>query len=155
MEPAWIGTCTSRWAAPIARAMVITGISMGGVAVAIGQVGELALSVAALFVAAMLVLPFRQVTVTVDRHEMRVDFSGPYWKPVVLRRSDMKHVSAVEARPMRNGGWGYRGSLRLFHRLAVILRKGPAVKVEFSTGGWFLVTVDDSAGGVKALQTRA
>ncbi len=151
MQPTWVGTCNSTWAVPVATILAVAGVSLGGVAMVMGDAGA-AVPAISLVVAAMLVLPFRQVTVTVDRHEMRVDFSGPYWKPVVLRRSDIKKASAIDARPMRHGGWGYRGSLRIFHRLAVILRKGPAIRVEFSTGGWFIVTVEDAADGARALQ---
>ncbi len=147
MTPSWTGTCKSRWAAPVSIAALLAAVLMAAA-------GDRWAALGPAF-AALLIAPFRHVTVTIDPDTLRVDFAGPYWHPVVLRRSDIGRSAAIDANPWRYGGWGYRGSLKIFHRLAVILRRGPAIRLELATGGWFAVTVDDAAAGVEALQTRA
>jgi hypothetical protein len=37
-------------------------------------------------------------------------------------------VQAVDVRPMKVGGWGYRGSMRLFRRAAWVVRAGPGLR---------------------------
>jgi hypothetical protein len=49
-----------------------------------------------------------------------------------------------EVDPRRYGGWGYRGSLRLYRRAALNLRKGAGLRLELHDGRVFVVTVDDA-----------
>ncbi len=131
--------------------MIVIAAVVAAVSVAAGYL-LVALTAAVLVV---LVAPFRELTVTVDQHELRVDFSGPYWRPIRVRRSEILNPSAVDIRPLRHGGWGYRGSLTIFRRLAVILRGGPALRVDIASGGWLFVTVEDPESAVAELQTTA
>ncbi len=147
MTPSWTGTCQSRWATPVSITALLAAVLMV-------VAGDRWAALGPAF-AALLIAPFRHVTVTIDRDTLRVDFAGPYWRPVVLRRSDIRRSSAIDAGALRYGGWGYRGSLKIFHRLAVILRRGSAIRLELADGGWFIVTVDEAEAGVDVLQTRA
>lgn len=51
------------------------------------------------------------------------------------------------------GGWGYRGSLRLIRRAALVTRRGDALELELSRRRRFIVTVDQPAVFVNALRT--
>ncbi len=61
----------------------------------------------------------------------------------------------IDAKPRDWGGWGYRGSLFLMKQAAVVLRKGPAIRVDLKNGKVFVVTVDDPTQGVAVLNAYA
>jgi hypothetical protein len=63
----------------------------------------------------------------------------------------MAVATAIDVRPMRWGGWGYRGSLRWFRQAAVVVRGGPGIRVDLRDGRVFVVTVTDAATGAAAL----
>ena len=56
---------------------------------------------------------------------------------------------------MQTGGWGYRGSLRLFKRAALVTRRGEALELTLTRKRRFIVTVDDPAVFVAALDLKA
>ncbi len=60
-------------------------------------------------------------------------------------------ASVATAPVLRMGGFGYRGSLRLFRRAALITRPGEALEIELVGGRRFSVTVDDAASFAAAL----
>ena len=60
-------------------------------------------------------------------------------------------ATVVQAPLWRMGGLGYRGSLRLFKRAALITRRGDALAVELTKGRRFIVTVDEPAAFAEAL----
>ncbi len=71
-------------------------------------------------------------------------------------RQCFDHANVLSARvrrlsALRSGGWGYRGSLRLFKWAAVVTRGGDALEIQLSSGGRFLVTVDEPQDFVIAL----
>jgi hypothetical protein len=82
------------------------------------------------------------VRVSVGAHGLRVRPEGLRWPSVHLPLDRIARAEAVDLRPLRWGGWGYRGSLRLFHRAAWIVRAGPALQVELTDGTTFATTVD-------------
>ena len=62
-------------------------------------------------------------------------------------------ASVVPAPMWRMGGLGYRGSLTLFKRAALITRRGDALAVELTRGRRFIVTVDEPQSFADALTT--
>ena len=52
---------------------------------------------------------------------------------------------------LQMGGWGYRGSLKVFRRAALATRRGDALDVRLQGNRRFIVTVDDPADFVSAL----
>ena len=44
---------------------------------------------------------------------------------------------------MEWGGWGYRGSLALVKKAAIVLRAGPGLRLDLLNGRTFVVTIDD------------
>jgi len=145
MKPLFVGTCRSRWAMPFSVASIVS-------AIVVVILGDLVAAIA-LVIGSALLAPFRRIIVEINAKRLRVDFAAPYWHPLDLRIDQIARASAMEIRPWRHGGWGYRGSLRLFKRLAVILRRGPGIRLDLVGGGWVMITVDDPEAAVAALQT--
>jgi hypothetical protein len=63
----------------------------------------------------------------------------------------MVAVEAIDVEPTAWGGWGYRGSLRLFGRAAWVLRRGEGIRVDLEDGKTFAVTVDHADEGAAVL----
>ena len=147
----WEGGCRSRWALPTAVAFAGAGIAVAAAGIAGGAPG--AVVPGAILVAAGLpVLALVEVHVQVTGDALRVLYAGSLRRPVTtVPLADVETAEVVAVRPMRHGGWGYRGSLRLLRRAAVILRKGPGARFGLRGGRVFLVTVDDPDGLVAAV----
>jgi Protein of unknown function (DUF1648) len=62
-------------------------------------------------------------------------------------------ASALDVRPMKWGGWGYRGSLKVMKRAAMVVRAGDGIRLDLVGGLVLVVTVDDAATGAAVLQT--
>jgi hypothetical protein len=60
-------------------------------------------------------------------------------------------ASARNYSMMQMGGWGYRGSLKLLHRAAVVTRRGDALDLRLAGNRRFIVTVDSPGDFVRAL----
>jgi hypothetical protein len=52
------------------------------------------------------------------------------------------------------GGWGYRGSLKLFRRAALATRRGEALEIQLIGKRRFIVTVDNPEDYVAALNIQ-
>ena len=112
-------------------------------------------SAAAAFVFSILVLSaFRKITVTIDRRELVVRYAPPV---PVRHRIERKEIESVEViddvRPMKWGGWGYRGSRILFRRAAVVIRRGPGLRITTRDGRTLAITVDDPEGALAVLRS--
>ena len=93
------------------------------------------------------------VRVTVGTDGVRTS-AAPGWPTVTIPLDRIASAEAIDVRPMRWGGWGYRGSLRVFRRAAWVVRAGPGLKLDLRDGKVFVVTVDgadDAAAVVTAL----
>jgi hypothetical protein len=104
------------------------GALVSGVAVAVG----------------LAVLLFASVQVRVDHTGITISL-GPVGRPrfrVPLAR--IKEARPVDVSPLHRGGWGYRGSMTLFGRAAVIIRGGRGIEVQRMDGALLVVTVDDA-----------
>jgi hypothetical protein len=73
------------------------------------------------------------------------------WPRVRFPLAEIDEVAAIEVQPSRWGGWGYRGSVSLFHRAAWILHGGPGIKLDLTGSRVFVVAVDDAEAGAAAL----
>jgi hypothetical protein len=158
-SPTWAGSCRSGWAWPLVAVGAIGAVAAAGVALSIGSGAAAAWWLVAVVAAVLVVagVPFTTIEATVDRRGLRVRY-GPLGWPVTTVRLDRIIAVRVEPdlAPSRWGGWGYRGSLRLVGRAAIVLRRGPAIVVELERGRTLAVTVDDAAAGAAVLdQLRA
>jgi hypothetical protein len=68
-------------------------------------------------------------------------------------RTDIESASAENLTLMQMGGWGYRGSLRLFHRAALVTRRGEALALTLRGNRRFVITVDVPTHFVEALSS--
>lgn len=57
----------------------------------------------------------------------------------------------IDVRPLAHGGWGYRGSLYLLRKAAVVVRAGDGIELTLKGGRVFVVTVNDAATGAALL----
>jgi hypothetical protein len=89
--------------------------------------------------------------VTVDKGELLVRYAAPLAFRHRINRRDIETAEVVDVRPVRWGGWGYRGSRLLFGRAALVIRGGPGLRVVTKKGKAFTVTVDDPEGALVAL----
>jgi hypothetical protein len=131
---AWVGAGHGRVLYSVAGVLAIGSVVLF-IAVPVGGV--------IMFLAAGLVVEFTAVRVVVGGRGVRVTARlGAPWVTLPLER--IKSAEAIDVHPMQWGGWGYRGSLRLMHRAAWIVRSGPGVRLDLHDGATFVVTVDNA-----------
>lgn len=143
-EPAWRGTARNPALLVIAAALLVLGLA--------SLLTEAAPAVAPLVLAAAAMGSFSSAEVLVDRRTVQVRSLPLGWPRVAIPIAAVEAVSAVDVRPLTAGGWGYRGSLRLFRRAAWVLRRGPGLELALAGGRRFTVTVDDADAGAAALR---
>lgn len=141
---AWAGEGNARWPLLLAAA--------GAVAVvATLLAGESGVVWGGLLLASTVTVGLSRVEVVVGAGGLRAAL-GPFGWPVVrLTREQISHAEAIEVVPAQWGGWGYRGSLRLFGRAAIVLRGGPGLKVSTVDERILVVTVEDPQGAAGVL----
>jgi hypothetical protein len=74
-------------------------------------------------------------------------FVRQVFEPAEIEAARAQNLSFAEM-----GGWGYRGSLRLLRRAALVTRRGNALELDLCRGRHFIVTVDEPAEFVSALK---
>jgi hypothetical protein len=80
---------------------------------------------------------------------------GPHG--IVRQRFGPDRLIAAYARTFsfaQMGGWGYRGSLKLFRRAALATRRGEALEIQLIGKRRFIVTVDNPEDYVAALNIQ-
>lgn len=119
----------------------------------------LVLELAALVILVSVVLLFTRVVVRVVQGELGRSLEIVYgpgglvrqvFEPAEVQGAYSRHLSFAEM-----GGWGYRGSLRLIRRAALVTRRGDALELELSRRRHFIVTVDDPGDFVSALKVSS
>ena len=101
-------------------------------------------------VIAIVGVAFSSVTVDVDESGVTVRI-GPFgWPTQHIPADEIADASTVAVKPMSYGGWGYR--VRSGVR-AIIIRSGPAIRIERTDQSDLLVTVDDAPAGAAAIST--
>jgi hypothetical protein len=101
--------------------------------------------VAGCLVSALLVTALAEVHARVDDRALSLGF-GPLGFPrmrVALDR--IVHAEITTVHPMSHGGWGYRGSLTILGRAAVVVRGGEGLKLELRDNKTLTITIDDAA----------
>lgn len=94
---------------------------------------------------------FSHIRVTVDGRGVTVRYGhlGLWTQRVPLDRIVGAHT--IELDPMAHGGWGYRGSRKLFGKASIVVRSGPAVQLDLRGGQQLFITVDDAATAARLL----
>lgn len=134
----WMGTARAAWAAP----MVVAGVALGVVAAAWKPSAGLPFGAIGL-----VGLAFTSIRVTIDRNGVRIAYGAFGWPVQRVRLADIEQASVLDVNPMAWGGWGYRGSLRMMGRAAVVLRGGEGVRLDLAGGRTMVITVDGAAQG--------
>lgn len=120
---------------------------------AIATIGIVVLLVASivagsvLLVAAAAVLMLSTVQVSADSRGLTVRYGPLRWPRTRIALDHIHHADVIDVHPMRHGGWGYRGSLRVLGRAAVVLRAGDGLDLHLHRDRRFVVTVDDPETG--------
>lgn len=83
------------------------------------------------------------IRVSADQRGLIVRWGPLGWPTTNVPLADILRVEAIDVRPLESGGWGYRGSLRLLGRAAIVLRAGPGLRLDLRSGRKLTVTVDD------------
>jgi hypothetical protein len=94
---------------------------------------------------------FSRVRVTIDRRGVAIRYGhlGLWTRRVPLERITAAHAIALDA--LEHGGWGYRGGLLLFGKASIVVRSGPAIRLDLDNGQRLFVTVDDASTGARLL----
>jgi hypothetical protein len=142
----WTGE--GRWAVPATVVIVVAGV-------ALSVATSLVVPALAAIVVATLTIEFRRITVTVDETHLRTAFAWPGFIRVRIPLAQIERLEYVpDLRPVRYGGWGYRGSLRLLKKAAVVLRRGPGVIFALTGERRYIVTVDDAESLARTVVAR-
>lgn len=98
---------------------------------------------------------FSYLRVRVDRRGVHITYGhlGLIRQHVDL--SDVGHAETLDVQPLKHGGWGYRGSLILFRRAAIVIRGGSALRIALSNGRHLTITIDHPSDGVALLNGLA
>jgi len=128
-------------------ALVIVAVVAGAAAPNVWWVFVVAFVPLGLFTAA-----FHRIDVTVDDAAVTIRYGLAGWPVQRVTLDRVRRVQAIDLQPIEWGGWGYRGSLKMRKKAAVVLRKGPALRLELDENLVELaITVDDPAGAVAAI----
>lgn len=136
---AWVGACGSRVLSRLGAGLVV-GAAVFGV---LSPVGGLTVWAVLLGTGLALVV-VASVRVTVGAHGVRVHPGMVRWPSVVFPLNSIGMASAIDVGALEWGGWGYRGSIRVFRRAAWVVRQGEGLRLDLTDGCVFAVTVDDA-----------
>lgn len=131
----WSRSLTARWAVAVAVGIVAAG------AVMVPTLGVWLGVLVMLAGAATSVLS--HIEVFADRRGLTVRYGAFGWPRTRIALDRIETAAPIEVTPTRWGGWGYRGSLAVFRRAAVVLRGGPGLRLDLTDGKVFVVTIDD------------
>jgi hypothetical protein len=138
----WVSSARAGWAAPL----VIFGTAIAALMVQVSinaALGALLVGAAGLF--------FTSIRMTVDRSGVEIAYGLFGWPVQRVQLADIRQATALKIEPMTWGGWGYRGSLRMMRRAAVVLRGGEGMKLELSGDRVLAITIDDATQGAGVL----
>jgi hypothetical protein len=140
---AWFGRASNVGLSVLGVVMVLvaTGLVVAGLYGAASGIG----------IGGLVVIGASSLRVAVGERGVVVT-SGPlHWPSLRFALDDVVSAGAIDFKPLHWGGWGYRGSLRLFRRAAWGLRSGPAIELELRNGRRFAVTVDHADDGAAVI----
>lgn len=138
----WIGTARSAWGAPLAIILLAIGVITHQWMRPLGFIH---------FVIGLALLVFTSIRVTVDRNGVRIAYGLLHWPVQRIALAEIRQGSMLQVKPLEWGGWGYRGSLKLMRRAAIVLRSGQGMRLELEGDRTLVITVDDAEQGAGVL----
>lgn len=138
----WSGQASNGWFPLLAVLLLGHGAATGALLAKTSDAAPL-LNLAHVLALAVFEL-FARVRVTISERGLLIRYGYIGW---LCQRVSLERVASARAfdlRPLEHGGWGYRGSLRLFGRAACVVRGGRALELTLERGRRFAVTLDDA-----------
>jgi hypothetical protein len=138
----WTGGASNRWLLGIGVSLLTQGIVLWAL---LPGLRSLPVWLALLVVVFATLEFFSRIRVTVDGGGVTVRYGhlGLWTRRVPLDRIEGAHALELDA--IAHGGWGYRGGLRLLGKASIVVRSGPAVRLDLRGGQQLYITVDDAA----------
>lgn len=104
-----------------------------------------------LLLTAVPLLLFSAMRVQADQHSLTVRSALLGVRFAKVKTADLEQASVIDVEPMKWGGWGYRGSLKLAGTAAVVMRRGPGVHLKLTGDRVFVVTLDNPRAAAAVL----
>lgn len=142
----WTATLSARWPVLLGLAISLLGVVL--LLVTEPWIGLVMLGIS------ILMSFFGRIRVTADRSGLRVGYGLFGWPRTSVPLSRIAAARAIDIHPPEWGGWGYRGSLAIMRRAAVVLRAGPGIRLDLRDGKVFAVTIDDPDDPVRLLNAE-
>ena len=142
----WTSTLSARWP-------LLLGLATLLVALGLTQLTELWIAMV-LLLPAIAITTFSRIRVAADNSGLHVRYGFFGWPRTSVPIRRIATAQAIDIRPTDWGGWGYRGSLTLMKRAAVVLRAGPGIRVDLHDGKVFAVTIDDPNNPARLLNAE-
>lgn len=92
-----------------------------------------------------------KIRVSINERALTIHYGHLGWIRQRVPLARIARASAFELEPMSHGGWGYRGSLKLLGRAAVVVRSGSALRLELRDAKQLCITVEDAETGAALL----
>jgi len=134
----WVGTARAIWALPLFVGFLVLAAVL---AMSLHPVFAL------LALAGLPGLVFTSIRVVVDRHGVPLAYGALGWPKRTIPLADIRQAVAVHVVPLARGGWGYRGSLKVFKRAAIVLRGGDGLELTLAGDRVLTITVDGAEKG--------
>ncbi len=89
-------------------------------------------------------VPFSSIRVRAGLAGVTIEYGPFLWPRQRIAMDRIVTADAIDLRPMEHGGWGYRGSVTLMGRAAIVVRGGEALDLRLTGGQRLTITVDDA-----------
>lgn len=122
-----------------------------GIAFAVLTIWSVAVILA---VSALPLLLFSAMRVQADQDGLTVRSALLGVRFARVRTEEIEQATVIEVEPMKWGGWGYRGSLKLAGTAAVVLRRGPGIHLNLTGDRVFVVTLDNPRSAAAVLNAH-
>ncbi len=131
----FIETQTVTWALGLSFAAAVSAITLAVLGFWSSALGALALTIPGLLMG--------RVRVQADRNGLSVRSAIIPIRYAKVGLPDIEAATVIDVEPMKWGGWGYRGSLKLAGTAAIVTRRGPGLRLDLVGDRQFAVTIDD------------
>ncbi len=145
---AWSRSLTVRWLLWLAAVVGAVGV---GLALLTSEPWTGVVLVVSIVPVALLA----RIEVFADRRGLTVAYGPWAWPRTRIPLERIEAAEAIDLKPAEWGGWGYRGSLKLFRQAAVVLRGGPGLRIDLADGRRFAVSIDDPGTAAAVLNREA
>lgn len=141
---AWTGIASNRWLIGIGAYLMVQAFALQALLPELRGVPFWLWLHVLVFVVLEL---FSRIVVTIDAGGVTIRYGhlGLWTRRVPLGQIAAASSLALDA--LAHGGWGYRGGLLLLGRASIVVRSGPAIRLDLVNGKTLFVTVDDAATG--------